>query len=230
MTQNPFQPIFEDLPEALPVFPLTGAILLPRAQLPLNIFEPRYLSMTLDALGKDRMIGMIQPRQNNESNRDAKDENESDGPTPIYEIGCAGRITSFSETGDGRLFIVLSGVCRFRVGSEIESSKPYRLVQPQWAEFKSDLEPKESVEIDLSNVKSVATNYLKNKSIEFDPDAFENVEADELTNVLAMQLPLDVPDKQALVEATDVTARARLLIALCEMATESYSASPSTRH
>ncbi len=198
MTQNPFQPEFENLPEALPVFPLTGAILLPKAQLPLNIFEPRYLSMTLDALGKDRMIGMIQPRQSNENNNEEYDDNEIDGPTPIYEIGCAGRITSFSETGDGRLFIVLSGVCRFRVQAEIESSKPYRLVQPQWSEFKSDMEPSTSVEIDLSNVKSVATNFLKNRNIEFDPDAFENVEADDLTNVLSMQLPLDVPDKQAL--------------------------------
>ncbi len=221
MPQNLFQPAFEDLPDQLPVFPLTGAILLPKAQLPLNIFEPRYLSMTLDALGKDRMVGMIQPRG-------AKDE--SDEPVPIYQIGCAGRITAFSETGDERLLIVLTGVCRFRVQAETETQKPYRLVRPMWNEFKDDLEPAQATDIDISNVKSVASNYLKNKNIEFDPDVFDNVEAGDLTNVLSMQLPLEVPDKQALVEASDVQTRARLLIALCQMAIDDYPAVPPTHH
>jgi Lon protease-like protein len=221
MPQDLFKPTYDDLPSKLPVFPLTGAILLPKAQLPLNIFEPRYLSMILDALGQDRMIGMIQPRGGND---------ESDGPVPIYQIGCAGRITSFSETGDGRLLVVLTGVSRFRVQTEIKTEKPYRLVQPEWNEFKDDLEPAQPTCIDISNVKSVATNYLKNKNIEFDPDVFDDVEAGDLTNVLSMQLPLEVPDKQALVEASDVQARARLLIALCEMATDDYPAAPTTHH
>src|SRR5690348_16202720 len=129
-------PRIDELPAVLPIFPLVGVLLLPRGKLPLNIFEPRYLNMTRDALGGDRLIGMIQPTG----------EERQGHPPALYPTGCAGRITAFSETDDGRFLITLTGIARFDVAREIETVRGYRRVLPRWDRFAADLsEPKTAV-------------------------------------------------------------------------------------
>ena len=128
MSSNPFIPPFEALPDTLPIFPLPGAIVLPHTELPLNIFEPRYLNMTNDALGSHRMIGMIQP--------DPQGETEG----RVYRTGCAGRITQFRETADCRIEMTLTGVCRFDLAEELSTTRGYRLVVPDWSRFAGDYE------------------------------------------------------------------------------------------
>ena len=130
MSPNPFDPTFDQLPEIVPIFPLTGVLLLPRGKLPLNVFEPRYLAMTEDALSGNRMIGIIQP----------SDPLSRASVPPVYPIGCAGRITSFSETDDGRYLITLTGVCRFETVRELPIVRGYRRVDVSWERFAADLE------------------------------------------------------------------------------------------
>ena len=128
MTRSPFIPKFSELPEELPLFPLAGAVVMPGIQLPLNIFEPRYLNMVQDALAADHLIGMIQPES--ETLEDAKPR--------IHRVGCAGRITSYSETSDGRIVLVITGVCRFDVLAELEMRRGYRRVKPAWERYAID--------------------------------------------------------------------------------------------
>ncbi|MGF1607173.1 MAG: LON peptidase substrate-binding domain-containing protein [Rhodothalassiaceae bacterium] len=194
------------LPTALPIFPLPGALLLPGGKLPLNIFEPRYLAMVRDAMKTDRMIGMIQPRD------------EADPPA-LYDIGCAGRITSFTETDDGRYLITLTGVSRFQVVEEMERTTPYRLVRPDFRAFvtdKSGEEPDEAVNRDglLVSLK----RYLDRRGLGADWDAISNAPTGILINSLAMICPFGVPEKQALLEAKSLDERARTMVALMEFA------------
>jgi uncharacterized protein len=200
-----------DLPEAMPIFPLTGAILLPGGQLPLNIFEPRYLAMFDDAMRGDRLIGMVQPLS-------GVDAPPGEAPS-LRPVGSAGRITQLSETGDGRYFVVLSGVARFRILSEMASDKPYRQAQVDFTGFPEDFAAEESVaaprRADLNNVAFDLAQALRleiaRKDVESMPDA-------DMISIFAMIGPFDHMEKQALLEAPDLAARAELLLALGEMA------------
>ena len=194
------------LPELIPVFPLEGALLLPRARLPLNIFEPRYLAMLDDALRSDhRLIGMAQPRQ--------------DGPnSPLYAVGCCGRVTSFSETEDGRYLIALSGVIRFHISEEIEGFTPYRRVKADWSDFSSDMDPPQS-EIDEADRKTflaLLRSYFDAAKLSADWEALSRADDETLVNAIAMLCPFSPQEKQALLEAKTLEDRKRDLKALMQ--------------
>ena len=192
-----------DLPQVIPVFPLAGAIVLPRGQLPLNIFEPRYLNMVDDAMAGDRIIGMIQP---------------AGGPASLPSlspVGCAGRITSFAETSDGRYLITLTGICRFRVSTELPSQSPYRQVRAQFAPFERDLTAMtDEAAFDRHQFLDALRLYLDHRGLEVDWDTAEGAPMEALVNSLAMALPFEAAEKQALLEAAALDDRARALTAL----------------
>lgn len=207
MSQNPFDLPHDQLPETIPVFPLTGVLLLPRGKLPLNIFEPRYLNMVQDALATNRMIGMIQPR----------DGGAGQNP-PLYDIGCVGRITSFSETEDGRFLITLTGVSRFRITQEVPTTRGYRRIVADWADFAADLNDDAPCDLDRARLDGVLRGYFKQQGISANWESVAQAPLDRLVTSLAMICPFDAPEKQALLESPDLNARARLLLALVEMA------------
>ena len=196
------------LPAILPIFPLTGMLLLPRGRLPLNIFEPRYLAMTRDALAGERLIGMVQP----------SDPAASGSNPPVYPTGCAGRITSFSETDDGRFLITLTGTSRFRIREELPMLEGYRRVVPDWHEFARDLGNEEEPGFDRERLLRGLKGYFQQHQISADWDAITSVSGDRLVSSIAMICPFDPSEKQALLEASDLAERARLLTAIVEMA------------
>lgn len=217
MTESPVHTATA-LPELLPVFPLGGIILLPHGRLPLNIFEPRYLSLIEDALGNGRMVGLVQP------------SGEEGTPQPLYQVGCAGRIVSFAETDDGRYLVHLLGVSRFRVAHEALEGKSYRRVKPLWDDFLSDLRPIETPDYDRKRLLSVLRTYFKIQNVAADWGALQNAVGDELMSSLAMVCPLPNNEKQALLEAPSLKARADLLITLLEMACLRQSEGENVRH
>ncbi|MGV8929839.1 MAG: LON peptidase substrate-binding domain-containing protein [Brevundimonas sp.] len=190
-----------DLPQVIPVFPLPGAILLPRGQLPLNVFEPRYLNMIDDAMAGDRIIGMVQPR---------------DGSQGLSPVGCAGRITSFAETSDGRYLITLTGCARFRLSSEIPTRTPYRQIRADFTPFEGDLRPPpvDDVGLDREGLLDALRAYLEIRGLDIDWDTAETAPPEALINSLSMALPFDPPEKQALLEADSLTDRSGVLTAL----------------
>lgn len=197
-----------DLPEVIPVFPLPGALLLPRARLPLNIFEPRYLAMLDDVLRSDhRLIGMVQPF-------------ESRAPQPkLHAIGCAGRVTSLSETEDGRYLIALTGVSRFRIGGELDGFTPYRRVRADWGDFATDLGPAErGAGFCRNDFLDVLGRYFEAVRLASDWDSLREAEPELLVNSLAMMCPFSVEEKQALLEAPRLTDRVETLMALMQFA------------
>jgi len=196
------------LPAILPIFPLTGVLLLPRGRLPLNIFEPRYLAMTRDALAGERLIGMVQP----------SDPAASGSNPPVYPTGCAGRITSFSETEDGRFLITLTGASRFRIREELTLLEGYRRVVPDWHEFARDVEGEEMPEFDRERLMRGLRGYFQQHQISADWDSITSVGGERLVTSIAMICPFDPSEKQALLEAPDLGERARLLTAIVEMA------------
>ena len=196
------------LPSILPIFPLTGVLLLPRGRLPLNIFEPRYLAMTRDALAGERLIGMVQP----------SDPRAAGDSPPVYPIGCAGRITSFSETDDGRFLITLTGISRFRFREELPLLEGYRRVVPEWREFARDLSSDDDPGFDRDRLLRGLRAYFQHHKIEADWDAITSVPGDRLVTSIAMICPFEPSEKQALLEAPDLDERARLLTAIVEMA------------
>jgi hypothetical protein len=193
-------------PAVIPLFPLTGALLLPGGQLPLNIFELRYLRMVDDVLGGDRLIGMIQPK-----------DSEDDG-SPLFDVGCAGRITSFMEAGDGRYLITLTGTRRFRLAGEAAADTPYRLGQVDWAAFEIDARKDRSGDvIDRDEFLEIMHDYLGSEGLETDWEAASTAPIDALVASLAMGCPFAPNEKQALLEARTVADRAECLMALMEM-------------
>jgi len=196
------------LPTILPIFPLTGVLLLPRGRLPLNIFEPRYLAMTRDALAGDRLIGMVQP-----SNPGASGDNP-----PVYPTGCAGRITSFAETEDERFLITLTGTCRFRIRDELPLLEGYRRVVPEWSEFARDLGSEDEPAFDRERLMRGLKGYFQQHQISADWGAINSVPGERLVTSVAMVCPFEPSEKQALLEASDLNERARLLTAMVEMA------------
>jgi hypothetical protein len=206
---QPFSPRLADLPSEIAVFPLTGALLLPRGRLPLNIFEPRYLAMTMDALGRGRLFGMVQP--------DARGKPAVEGPG-LYRIGCLGRISSFSETDDGRLLITLIGVARFRIVEELAMAPGgYRRVRADYADFVTDLLEAEPPALDRPALLGALKPYFLARGIEANWEAVEQTPDALLVTMLAMVCPFDPPEKQALLEAAEGPARADMLVTLLRM-------------
>jgi len=195
-----------DLPQAIPVFPLDGALLLPGGQLPLNIFEPRYLNMIDDAMAADRLIGMVQTRG---------DDRERPALAPV---GCVGRITSFAETPDGRYMITLTGLCRFNLGDELPVRTPYRQVRARFEAFERDLGASAPPPVlDRPRFLRALARYLDHRGLGVDWETAETAPAEALVNSLAMGLPFDPIEKQALLEAATLDARADALVALLEI-------------
>lgn len=219
-TPDVFAPAFESLPETLPIFPLPGIVLLPRGRLPLNIFEPRYLAMIEDAMGQGRLIGMIQPSSTSEPG----------GMPPVYAVGCAGRITTFTETEDGRFLITLIGVCRFQVQSEIPLGRGYRRVKPNWLPFRGDLEPEGNGTIDRPRMFAILRGYFRAQGIAANWEAIEQTPDERLITSLAMICPFAPNEKQALLEAKTLSERGKLLTALIEMAQLSENPQELPRH
>ena len=201
------------LPDTLPIFPLTGVLLLPRGRLPLNIFEPRYLAMTRDALGGERLIGMVQPNEPQQDNRGG-----GAMKPPVYPIGCAGRITSFSETDDGRYLVTLTGVSRFRIRDELPLLSGYRRILAEWQPFAHDVETPSGTEFDRDRFIRGLKGFFTQRQISADWEAIEKAAGEHLINSIAMLCPFAPSEKQALLEAPDLDERARLLTALVEMA------------
>jgi uncharacterized protein len=200
-----------DLPDTIPVFPLPGALLLPRARLPLHIFEPRYLAMIEDCLKTaTRLIGMVQPY-------DAPGE-----PGRLHAIGCAGRVTGFSETDDGRYMITLSGQSRFRIQAEVQGFTPYRRCEVSWAGFDRDLGPVEKDSaFDRPAFLKLLGRFFRDKGLSTDWDSLREAEDELLINSLSMLCPFSPEDKQALLEAPSLTTRRETLVTLIEFALRS---------
>jgi uncharacterized protein len=206
------------LPDVLPVFPLAGVLLLPRGRLPLNIFEPRYLAMTRDALGGERMIGMVQPSEAGAAPPGMSPPGIAGLNPPVYPVGCAGRMTQFSETDDGRYLITLTGVSRFRIREELPLLSGYRRVVPDWEPFALDRQRPGEPGFDRERLLRGLRGYFAARQIQADFDAIEKAPGDYLVTSLAMACPFGPSEKQALLEAADLDARAELLTALVEMA------------
>lgn len=204
-----------DIPDLVPVFPLRGALLLPGGQLPLNIFEPRYLEMVEDALAGKRIIALIQPRIDETEEDDSNPFDETARPQ-LSQVGCLGRITTYAETGDGRVLITLQGICRFRVLEEVNSRKPYR--QCHIAPFLADLEdPSDLDDIDREALLRAFKEYLEVHNLEADWGSISRAGNDTLVNALSIMSPFGPAEKQALLEAPDLKTRAATLIAITEM-------------
>jgi Lon protease-like protein len=198
--------MISELPETVPVFPLEGVLLLPRGQLPLNIFEPRYLQMFDDALAKGRLIGLVQP-----------DDDES-GADKLQRVGCLGRISSFSETDDGRMVISLTGVARFEVAEELNVLTPYRQIRADYRPYESDLiADVGSIDVNREGVLDVLKRYLEANGMSADWPAIESSNNEALVNSLCIISPYGAQEKQAMLEAATLAERAEILIALTEM-------------
>src|SRR6056297_3418822 len=199
-----------DLPEIIPVFPLPGALLLPRARLPLHLFEPRYLAMLDDALKtRERLIGMVQP--NPAPGRE--------GCTGLHRIGCVGRVTQFSETEDGRYMITLTGLSRFRVLEEVDGFTPYRRCKVSWEGFGRDLGPAElDPEFDRAAFLGLLSQFLTAEELQTDWESLKEADDELLINSLSMLLGFDYEDKQALLEAPSLSTRRETLVTLMEFA------------
>ena len=199
-----------DLPEVIPVFPLPGALLLPRGQMPLNIFEPRYVAMIDDALRSGhRLVGMIQP--------DPAHPGSENKPN-LYKVGCVGRITQIAETGDGRYLLQLTGVARFRIEEELDASTPYRQCRVTYAPFIDDFTARKGEdEVDRQSLLRALADFLKANDLKADWEGIENAPNEALVNALAMMSPYGTAEKQALLEAPDLKTRAEILVAATEI-------------
>lgn len=202
-----------DLPTSIPVFPLRGAILLPRATLPLNVFEPRYLSLIDDVMAGARVLGVIQPLGS-----DLEDESPAGKLVGLRRVGCVGRITAYQELDDGRLVITLTGVARFDIANEAETDKPYRIVGASYSRFVPDFTAGlGEEEVDRANLLRVLKSYLDANRLQADWDAVLRCSSEFLINALSVMSPYGPEEKQALLEAADLKSRADALCALAEM-------------
>ncbi|ODT86160.1 LON peptidase substrate-binding domain-containing protein [Phenylobacterium sp. SCN 70-31] len=197
-----------DLPQLIPVFPLDGALLLPGGELPLQIFEPRYLNMVDDAMAGDRVIGMIQTRGGSRSR------------PVLAHVGCLGRITSYAETSDGRYLITLTGLCRFDTGEELDLRLPYRQVRARYDRFGDDLgrdEEAEAGEAARARFATALKRYLNQRELDIDWETANEAPLEALVNSLCMGLPFAPAEKQALLEASNLPARFEVLTTLLEI-------------
>ena len=199
----------DDLPQRIPVFPLGGALLLPRADLPLNIFEPRYLAMIDQALSTDRLVGMIQPGTGHEA---------EDAPE-LMKVGCVGRITSYAEAADGRMLVTLTGVCRFQLVDELAATTPYRQVIANYHPFAADLASGTGAsEVNRPALLKIFRDYLSANDMSADWGEVDQAPTEVLVNTLSLLAPYPPQEKQALLEAPDLKTRADVLVALTEVA------------
>jgi uncharacterized protein len=198
---------FTDLPRSLPLFPLTGVVLLPRGALPLNIFEPRYLEMVDDALAGQRLIGIIQPVENEETVLKPK----------LSHVGCAGRIVAYRETDDNRYLLTLSGVCRFRLDGEVDAATAYRKGIADFAPYAGDLAGVEENEFNRERLMTALKIYLSSRDLKADWKSVMSAPSEALVNALSMMCPFDPAEKQALLEAPTLEDRVSTLVALLEM-------------
>ncbi len=207
MVASPFKKA-QDLPQVIAVFPLDGALLLPHSQLPLQIFEPRYVAMVDDVMAADRIIGMVQTRPGGDPERPG-----------LQPIGCAGKITTFSETNDGRYLITLTGLSRFRIREELTIQTPYRQTRVDFIPFETDLQPPRGEDDGFDRMKLLAAlkGYLERRSLDVDWETAKAAPAEALVNSLAMALPFDPAEKQALLEAPRLNERREALVALMEI-------------
>jgi len=208
-----------DLPQLIPVFPLDGALLLPGGELPLQIFEPRYLNMIDDAMAGERVIGMIQTRNGGDRER-----------PHLAEVGCVGKITSYNETSDGRYLITLTGVCRFEAGEELNLRLPYRQLRARYTRFGGDLgrdEKEEATAAARARFAKALKRYLNYRQLDIDWDTAEEAPLETLVNSLCMGLPFEPAEKQAFLEAPDLAGRFDVLTTLLEIsASDPDDASP----
>lgn len=203
----------DNLPTTVPVFPLSGVLVLPRGQLPLNVFEPRYLAMVDDVLSGQRLIGMIQPTEH---------EDKALKPA-LSTVGCVGRLSAYRETDDGRYLITLSGICRFRVAEELTVETPYRQVRADFAPFAFDLAASRESDFPRERLFDALKSFLAKRDLKADWQSVMNAPAETLVNALSMLCPFEPAEKQALLEAHGWEERVAILTALLEMA----SAAPS---
>ena len=211
MSRGPFDPLFDELPSTIPLFPLSGALLLPGGNLPLNIFEPRYLAMIQDAMKTGhRMIGMIQP--------------QADG-SDYFAVGCAGRISEFAESDDGRYVISLSGTARFVCHSQNIHPSGYLTGGVDFSNFAADLEP-DNAPIERGKLLAILRSYFDKKGFSADWSHIEDCEDERLVTSLSMICPFDYSEKQALLESPDLASRTQLLIAMLEMSVLSSEKAP----
>jgi hypothetical protein len=209
----PMNAVYEtpgDLADVIPVFPLPGALLLPRGQMPLNIFEPRYVMMIDDALrGGHRLVGMIQP--------DAAHPGSETKPN-LYKVGCVGRITQIAETGDGRYLLQLTGVARFRIDEELNVTTPYRQCRVTYSPFIDDFTARKGEEeVDRASLLRALSDFLEANDLKADWEGIENAPNEALVNALAMMSPYGTAEKQALLEAPDLKTRAEILVAMTQI-------------
>ena len=199
----------EQMPDHLPVFPLAGALMLPRGQMPLNVFEPRYLEMIDAALRGNRLIGMIQPVEN---------EGDGEGPPTLFPVGCAGRISQFIEAEGDRYIITLTGLCRFRLTEEMTVRTPFRQVKVSYAEFADDFEARKGEEaVDRADLVRTLRAYVEAEQLEINWREVNAAPTEDLVNALSMMCPFGSREKQALLEAPDLAARAAFLVAMTEI-------------
>lgn len=213
-----------DLPKALPLFPLRGAILLPRATLTLNVFEPRYLALVDHTLAHDRLIGVIQP---------APDAGQAESPEgkgfPLRQVGSAGRITAFTEGDDGRVMISLSGIARFRLQHEIDTDHPFRMATVDFSPYEVDLIAGAGEDVvDRPHLIATLRSYLRANNLNADWDRINGASNERLVNALSVMSPYGPEEKQALLEAPDLRARAETLVALAEMELAATDDGPGT--
>ncbi|HTV33270.1 MAG TPA: LON peptidase substrate-binding domain-containing protein [Methylocella sp.] len=199
----------DEVPVIFPIFPLAGALLLPRGELPLNIFEERYLAMIDDALKSQRIIGMIQPDPDAEARA---------GEPGLFSIGCAGRLTQLSETGDGRYMITLTGIARFRIIEELTVVTPYRQAHVDFGPFALDFNPRTGEnQVDRDGVLRTLRDFAETNNLQVDWNSINNAPNEALVNALSMMSPCSPREKQALLEALDLKGRADVLVAITEM-------------
>ncbi len=196
-----------DMPSIIPIFPLPGALLLPRGQMPLNIFEPRYLAMIDDVIKTHRIVGMIQP-----------ESSLTNGKPALYSLGCAGKVTSFSETGDGRYLVTLTGIARYHIDEELTVMTPYRQCRVDFGTFARDFDSEAGEEdVDRAGLLRTLRSFAEAHGLSVDWQGIDDAPNDALVNALSMMSPFGPREKQALLEAADLKTRADVLIAIAEI-------------
>ena len=225
-----------DIPAIIPVFPIEEVLLLPRTQMPLNIFEDRYLALIDHALRTDRIIGMIQPMPKTDGLMDGihdgheeKEESDDTGPSSLQQVGCLGRIAAYGETGDGRVLVTLAGLCRFKLVRELPTDQPFRMAEIDCEDFAEDLiEGFGETEVDREALLEIFRAFLDANNMEADWDSVAKSSNEVLVNSLAMMSPYSIVEKQALLEAQSLALRAETLIAITEMHLASEGDQPAT--
>ena len=206
----------DDLPKKIPIFPLTGAVLFPKTQLPLNIFEPRYVQMLNAALATPhKLIGMIQPISGSDNS--------------LKKVGCVGRVTSYNETDDHRYLITLNGIIRFEIENELDTTTQYRQVEVNYENFITDLKSEDVTNVDRESLLKLIKKYLKNKSLLADWDIIQQTPTEQLINYSGVLVPFTPEEKQLLLEARTIMGRSRALEALYQSYTIEETADTSTQ-